>query len=60
MGVHLDGEEDLPGPRHAIDQMYYEDDGTEYALYMSSPESSWEKTREQFDIVLQHWRAPES
>ncbi|MFE7599650.1 serine/threonine-protein kinase [Streptomyces sp. NPDC057494] len=49
---------DFPGPRHAIDQMYYEDDGTEYAIYMSSPESSWEKTREQFDIVLQYWRAP--
>ncbi|MER7946183.1 protein kinase [Streptomyces sp. NPDC096079] len=49
---------DFPGPRHAIDQMYYEDDGTEYAIYMSSPESSWEKTREQFDIVVQHWRAP--
>ncbi|MBX9423398.1 MULTISPECIES: serine/threonine-protein kinase [Streptomyces] len=49
---------DFPGPRHAIDLMYYEDDGTEYAVYMSSPESSWETTREQFDIVLQHWRAP--
>ncbi|MFB7592633.1 protein kinase [Streptomyces sp. NPDC056169] len=49
---------DFPGPRHAIDLMYYEDDGTEYALYMSSPESSWETTREQFDIMLQHWRAP--
>ncbi|MFE0703728.1 serine/threonine-protein kinase [Streptomyces sp. NPDC058872] len=48
----------FPGPRHAIDQMYYADDGTEYALYMSSPESSWETTREQFDVVLQHWRAP--
>ncbi|MFF8374963.1 protein kinase [Streptomyces sp. NPDC015661] len=49
----------FPGPRHAIDQMYYEDDGTEYAIYMSSPESSWQTTREQFDIVVQHWRAPE-
>ncbi|WP_314612014.1 serine/threonine-protein kinase [Streptomyces stackebrandtii] len=49
---------EFPGPRHAIDLMYYEDDGTEYALYMSSPESSWETTREQFDIVVQHWRAP--
>ncbi|MER5308284.1 serine/threonine-protein kinase [Streptomyces sp. NPDC002773] len=49
---------DFPGPRHAIDLMYYEDDGTEYAVYMSSPESSWETTREQFDIVIQHWRAP--
>ncbi|MFF5391694.1 protein kinase [Streptomyces sp. NPDC013012] len=46
----------FPGPRRAIDQMYYGDDGTEYALYMSSPESSWETTREQFDIVLRHWR----
>ncbi|WP_030318544.1 serine/threonine-protein kinase [Streptomyces flavochromogenes] len=49
---------DFPGPRHAIDLMYYADDGTEYAIYMSSPEESWETTREQFDIVLQHWRAP--
>ncbi|MCB8904140.1 MULTISPECIES: serine/threonine-protein kinase [unclassified Streptomyces] len=49
---------DFPGPRHAIDLMYYADDGTEYAIYMSSPESSWETTREQFDVVLQHWRAP--
>ncbi len=49
---------DFPGPRHAIDLMYYEDDGTEYAIYMSAPESSWETTREQFDVVLRHWRAP--
>ncbi|MFJ5076751.1 serine/threonine-protein kinase [Streptomyces sp. NPDC088553] len=49
---------DFPGPRHAIDLMYYADDGTEYAIYMSSPESSWETTRQQFDVVLQHWRAP--
>ncbi|MFB8078407.1 protein kinase [Streptomyces sp. NPDC056013] len=49
---------DFPGPRHAIDLMYYAEDGTEYAIYMSSPESSWETTREQFDVVLQHWRAP--
>ncbi|WP_405856784.1 serine/threonine protein kinase [Streptomyces sp. NBC_00090] len=48
----------FPGPRRAIDLMYYEDDGTEYAIYMSSPTSSWQTTREQFDIVLQHWRAP--
>ncbi|WP_189600935.1 serine/threonine-protein kinase [Streptomyces lateritius] len=48
----------FPGPRHAIDQVYFGDDGTEYAVYMSSPEESWSVTREQFDIVLQHWRAP--
>ncbi|MET9432860.1 serine/threonine-protein kinase [Streptomyces sp. NPDC006551] len=50
--------QEFPGPRHAIDQLYFTDDGTEYALYMSSPESSWATTREQFDIVLRHWRAP--
>ncbi|MFF9912180.1 serine/threonine-protein kinase [Streptomyces sp. NPDC013457] len=50
--------QEFPGPRHAIDQLYFADDGTEYAIYMASPESSWETTREQFDIVLQHWRAP--
>ncbi|WP_189529638.1 serine/threonine-protein kinase [Streptomyces roseolilacinus] len=48
-----------PGKRHAIDQVYYTDDGTEYALYMSSPEEDWATTREQFDIVLRHWRPAE-
>ncbi|MEV5968767.1 serine/threonine-protein kinase [Streptomyces sp. NPDC051921] len=48
----------FPGPRHAIDQVYYGDDGTEYALYMASPEDSWERTREQFDVVKKYWRAP--
>ncbi|MEV4948158.1 protein kinase [Streptomyces sp. NPDC053755] len=48
----------FPGPRRAIDQFYYADDGTEYAIYMSSPVDSWETTRQQFDIVLKHWRAP--
>ncbi|MER7520098.1 protein kinase domain-containing protein [Streptomyces sp. NPDC126499] len=50
---------DFPGPRHAIDQVYYGDDGTEYALYMASPEESWARTREQFDIVKKYWRAPD-
>ncbi|MEU4736085.1 MULTISPECIES: serine/threonine-protein kinase [Streptomyces] len=48
-----------PGKRHAIDQVYYTDDGTEYALYMSSPEEDWATTREQFGIVLRHWRPAE-
>jgi hypothetical protein len=47
-----------PGPRRAIDQMYYEDDGTEYALYMSGPAQDWTTTREQFDIMLRGWRPP--
>nr|WP_206324855.1 MULTISPECIES: serine/threonine-protein kinase [unclassified Streptomyces] len=50
--------QNFPGRRHAIDRLYYADDGTEYAIYMTSPESSWDTTREQFDLVLQHWRAP--
>lgn len=47
-----------PGPRCAIDQMYYEDDGTEYALYMSGPAEDWAVTREQFDTMLRGWRPP--
>jgi tRNA A-37 threonylcarbamoyl transferase component Bud32 len=47
-----------PGPRRAIDQMYYEDDGTEYALYMSGPAQDWATTREQFDTMLRGWRPP--
>ncbi|GAA3374526.1 serine/threonine-protein kinase [Streptomyces sannanensis] len=50
-------ERDHPGRRHAIDQMYYSEDGrTEYAIYMSGPEKDWAKTREQFDTVLQGWQ----
>lgn len=48
----------FPGPRRAIDQMYYTDDGTEYALYMSGPADDWATTREQFDTMLRGWRPP--
>lgn len=49
----------FPGKRHAIDQMYFsEDGGTEYAVYMSGPESDWATTREQFDTVLRGWQPP--
>ncbi|MFF2331048.1 MULTISPECIES: serine/threonine-protein kinase [unclassified Streptomyces] len=52
---------DHPGPRHAIDQMYYgETGGPEYALYMTGPAADWDTTREQFDTMLRGWRAPES
>ncbi|MFF2957453.1 serine/threonine-protein kinase [Streptomyces sp. NPDC057963] len=52
---------DHPGPRHAIDQMYYgEDGGPEYAMYMTGPASDWETTRTQFDTILRGWRAPGS
>ncbi|MFF9895700.1 serine/threonine-protein kinase [Streptomyces longispororuber] len=44
------------GPRHAIEQAYISQDGVEYVIYMSAPEDSWEKTRQQFDAVLRGWR----
>ncbi|MEV6650386.1 serine/threonine-protein kinase [Streptomyces sp. NPDC051219] len=47
---------DHPGRRHAIDQMYYAEDGTEYAIYMSGPEEDWETTRDRFDTVLRGWQ----
>ncbi len=46
----------FPGPRRAIDQAYIDRDGTEYAIYMSAPESDWAVTRKQFTSVLQRWR----
>lgn len=49
-----------PGPRHAIDQMYFgEDGGPEYAMYMTGPAADWDTTREQFDTILRGWRAPD-
>ncbi|MCH0563371.1 MULTISPECIES: serine/threonine-protein kinase [unclassified Streptomyces] len=47
---------DFPGPRHAVDEAYLTDDGTEYALYMSSPADDWDTTRAQFRTVLRSWR----
>ncbi|MFF9506154.1 serine/threonine-protein kinase [Streptomyces sp. NPDC014724] len=50
-----------PGPRHAIDQMYFgEDGGPEYAMYMTGPAADWDTTREQFDTILRGWQAPDS
>lgn len=46
----------IAGPRRAVEQMYYERDGTEYAVYMSGPAADWETTRSQFDTVLSGWQ----
>ncbi|MEV0986802.1 serine/threonine-protein kinase [Streptomyces sp. NPDC049949] len=46
------------GPRRAIEQMYVAPDGTEYAIYMSSPVADWSTTRQQFDVVLSGWKPP--
>ncbi|MFE9781184.1 serine/threonine-protein kinase [Streptomyces sp. NPDC005775] len=45
--------------RHAIDQMYYaQEGGPEYALYMTGPEADWDITRDRFNTMLRSWRAP--
>ncbi|MFJ8634469.1 serine/threonine-protein kinase [Streptomyces sp. NPDC093568] len=46
----------FPGPRRAIDQAYIDRDGTEYAIYMSTPEVDWATTREQYTAVLKGWQ----
>ncbi|AZQ36851.1 serine/threonine protein kinase [Streptomyces cyaneochromogenes] len=46
----------FPGPRRAIDQAYIDRDGTEYAIYMSAPESDWTAASEQFTAVLKGWQ----
>ncbi|MEU5398827.1 serine/threonine-protein kinase [Streptomyces sp. NPDC005963] len=51
-------EKTFPGPRRAVDQMYFGADGTEYALYMSGPAEDWSVTQDQFDTVLRSWRPP--
>ncbi|MDQ0750720.1 serine/threonine protein kinase [Streptomyces africanus] len=45
----------FPGPRRAIEETYVARDGTEYALYMSSPAQDWPKARKQFTALLQGW-----
>ncbi|MER6061656.1 protein kinase [Streptomyces sp. NPDC001792] len=42
----------FPGPYHAIDVAYMENDGTEYAIYAASPAGDWATTRKQFDWIL--------
>lgn len=46
----------FPGPRRAMEETYMSRDGTEYALYISSPAEDWAATREQFRTVLQSWQ----
>ncbi|MFF8591328.1 protein kinase [Streptomyces sp. NPDC015220] len=48
-----------PGPRHAVEEIYFSRSGVEYAIYMSGPEADWSSTERQFKTVLQSWR-PES
>ncbi|MGW7254028.1 serine/threonine-protein kinase [Streptomyces sp. NPDC054834] len=50
----------VAGPRHAIEETYFSREGTEYAIYMSTPEKDWLKTSRQFKWVLQSWQPPAS
>lgn len=42
----------FPGPYRAIDVGYMNSEGTEYAIYASSPADDWATTRKQFDRIL--------
>ncbi|MET8563577.1 protein kinase [Streptomyces flaveolus] len=48
----------VPGPRHAVEETYFSRQGTEYALYMSSPAEDWAATSGQFTWVLRGWQEP--
>jgi hypothetical protein len=50
----------FPGPRRAVDEAYLAPDGTEYALYMSSPVEDWATAREQFRTILRSWQPASS
>ncbi|MEO3974149.1 serine/threonine-protein kinase [Streptomyces sp. CAU 1734] len=49
-------EEKTSAEWRAIDQMYFADDGTEYAFYMAGPVANWPEVRKQFDTMLRSWR----
>ncbi|WP_405869986.1 MULTISPECIES: protein kinase domain-containing protein [unclassified Streptomyces] len=46
----------FPGPHRAMEETYMSRDGSEYALYISSPAADWAKTSKQFKAVLQGWQ----
>ncbi|MGW2718018.1 protein kinase domain-containing protein [Streptomyces sp. NPDC001492] len=46
----------FPGPRRAVEETYMSGDGTEYAIYISSPAADWARTSKQFKWVLQGWQ----
>ncbi|MGW2783887.1 serine/threonine-protein kinase [Streptomyces populi] len=46
----------FPGPYRAIDVGYMKSDGTEYAVYESSPAGEWTTTKKQFDRILRSFQ----
>ncbi|WP_030345538.1 serine/threonine-protein kinase [Streptomyces sp. NRRL S-1022] len=49
----------VAGPRHAVEETYFSRQGTEYAIYMSSPAGDWATVGEQFTWVLRGWQEPD-
>ncbi|MFF5534920.1 serine/threonine-protein kinase [Streptomyces cinerochromogenes] len=49
----------VPGPRHAAEETYFSRQGTEYAIYISSPAEDWATTSKQFTWVLRSWKQPD-
>lgn len=49
---------EFPGPRRAVEETYIARDGSEYAIYLSSPAKDWATTAKQFKAILQSWREP--
>ncbi|MGW2566679.1 protein kinase domain-containing protein [Streptomyces sp. NPDC001537] len=54
----LEGQPEVPfpGPRRAVEETYMSGDGTEYAIYISSPAADWATTSKQFKWVQQGWQ----
>jgi eukaryotic-like serine/threonine-protein kinase len=46
----------FPGPRRAVEETYISRNGTEYAIYISSPAADWASTSKKFKSVLQGWQ----
>ncbi|MFR0357741.1 serine/threonine-protein kinase [Streptomyces sediminimaris] len=44
------------GPRRAMEETYFSREGTEYAIYISSPAQDWTRTSKQFKAILQGWQ----
>ena len=47
-------------PYRTIDVGFMERDGTEYAIYASSPTADWATTRKDFDWILRSWQEAEA
>ncbi|MFD8300782.1 serine/threonine-protein kinase [Streptomyces sp. NPDC059690] len=46
----------FPGPRRAIEETYISRDGSEYAIYVSSPAGDWAQSAKRFKAILQGWQ----